>query len=54
MTPDQLQRAITAYMQCKLYANPLRLGMPLNSTELTAVKAAARILRGKALCPTRQ
>lgn len=45
MIPSQLARVIQAYQLLEAYANPLRAGMPLNSTELEATRLAVAILK---------
>lgn len=44
-TVHHLARAHQAHDLLKLYANPLRQGMPLSSTEQEAVRRAAKLLR---------
>ena len=45
---ESLNRVYQAYRVLHAFALPMREGFPLSSTEKDAVKAAARILRGKA------
>lgn len=48
-SPDRLRARmiLEAYRLCEAYANPLRHGMALSSSEKNAVTTAARLLRGK-------
>jgi hypothetical protein len=43
---DRMDRVYGAYRLLDAYANPLRAGMPLSSTEEVAVRRATQMLRG--------